>query len=260
MPALSGDDIAAVVAPGGRPRLDLADRLAHDPLLDRLPLAVQRLELLGELPGLGRILSEQQLQRRLGPAQASGGVDPRREPEADRTLVERGRIHAGDAQQRAQARLLRLREAAQTDERERTVLVDERHDVGDRRERHDVEMPLEERVVGAEQPLGQLPHHRGPTETGKGIIALERGDHRTCRERLRRAVVVGDDDLEPETAVMPQSTVTTRSNPSSASRVSVCALRPYPSSKRDGRCHDTSAPSSRKRRTPSAVAQMPSAS
>ena len=38
--------------------------------------------------------------------------------------------------------LLRLREAAQAEQRERAVLVDERHDVGDRGERDDVEVPL----------------------------------------------------------------------------------------------------------------------
>ena len=41
--------------------------------------------------------------------------------------------------------------------RERAVLVDERHDVGDGRERDDVEVPLEERMARAEQRLGELP-------------------------------------------------------------------------------------------------------
>ena len=53
-----------------------------------------------------------------------------------------------DAHQRAQTRLLRLREAAQPEQRERAVLVDERHDVGDRRERDDVEVP----VAGTDAP------------------------------------------------------------------------------------------------------------
>ena len=107
-------------------------------------------------------------------------------------------IDAADAHQRAQARLLRLREAAQAEQRERAVLVDERHDVGDRRERDDVEVPLEERMVRAEQRLGELPDDAGAAEAGERIVALQRRDDRAGGERLGRAVVVGDDDLEPE--------------------------------------------------------------
>ena len=40
-------------------------------------------------PASSRVLGEQQLERGIGPAQAAGGVDPRREPEADRALVDR---------------------------------------------------------------------------------------------------------------------------------------------------------------------------
>src|SRR6266702_2641483 len=112
-------------------------------------------------------------------AEPAGGVDPRREPEADRTLVARGGIDAGDAHQRAQPRLLRLGEATQTRERERAALVAERHDVGDGRERDDVEVAVEKRMVAAEQRLGELPHDRGATETRERILALERCDDRT---------------------------------------------------------------------------------
>ena len=87
-------------------------------------------------------------------------VDARREPEADRRLVDRGRVDAGDAHQRLQARLLRLGEPAQPEQRERAVLVDERHDVGDGGERDDVEVALEERVLGAEQRLRRASRRR----------------------------------------------------------------------------------------------------
>ena len=110
------------------------------------------------------ILGEQQLERRLGPAEPPGRVDARREPEADRGLVDRRRIDAGDAHQRLQARLLRLGEPAQPAAGERAVLVDERHDVGDRRQRDHVEVALEERMVGAEQRLGELPDDSGAAE------------------------------------------------------------------------------------------------
>ena len=68
---------------------------------------------------------------------------------ASRKPIDDSSIEAGidvpDAHQRAQPGLLRLREPPQAEQRERAVLVDERHDVGDRRERDDVEVPLEER-------------------------------------------------------------------------------------------------------------------
>ena len=73
-------------------------------------------------------------------AEPAGGVDPRREPEADRAGVDRRRVDARDAHQRPQPRLLRARERAQAGDRERAVLVDERDDVGDRRERDEVEV------------------------------------------------------------------------------------------------------------------------
>ena len=70
---------------------------------------------------------------------------------ASRKPIDDSSIEAGstrrDAHQREQPRLLRLREAAQAEQRERAVLVDERHDVGDRRERDHVEVPLEERML-----------------------------------------------------------------------------------------------------------------
>ena len=91
MPALAGDDVPASATAALGPRLDLGDRLAQDPLLDRLALAVQALELLGEPLRFGVVLGEEQCERRLGPAETTGGVDPRREPERDGPLVDSGR-------------------------------------------------------------------------------------------------------------------------------------------------------------------------
>ena len=200
VPTLARDDVAAPAAARLGPRLDLVDRLARDPLLDGLPLAVQRLELLGERPGLVGVLGQQQRERSLGPAEPPRCVDARREPEADRRLVDRRGIDAADPHERAQADLLRLREAAQAEQRERAVLVDERHDVRDRGQRDDVEVALQERMVGAEQRLGELPDDAGAAEAREGIVALQRRDDGTGGERLGGAMVIGDDDLEPERA------------------------------------------------------------
>ena len=142
MPVGARDDVAAVGAARRGPRLDLVDRGAQDPLLDGLPLAVQLFELEREPARLLAIVAQEQLERRLRPAEPPRRVDARRESKADRTFVARRRIDARHAHQRAQPGLLRLSEAAQPAQRERAVLVDERDDVGDSREGDDVEVPV----------------------------------------------------------------------------------------------------------------------
>src|SRR5205823_5126943 len=92
VPALARDDIGAPCATGLRPLLDRLDRLAQDPLLDRLPVAVQLLELGGKLHRVLPRVCEQELERRPRPAQAPRRVEPRGEPEADRTRIDGCRI------------------------------------------------------------------------------------------------------------------------------------------------------------------------
>ena len=129
VPALVGQDVAAPALLRLRPFLDLGQRLAQDPVLDALPLAVELLELVSQFPGLVSVLGEQELERRTRPAEAPRGVDARREPEPDRALVDPRGIDAGGLHQRPEPRLLRTRKRAQARERERPVLVDERDDV-----------------------------------------------------------------------------------------------------------------------------------
>ena len=66
VPVLAPDHVAAATLLRLGPRLDLGDRRSQDPVLDRLPVLVQKLELAGEplcLLGVGR---EQQLERGIG--------------------------------------------------------------------------------------------------------------------------------------------------------------------------------------------------
>ena len=94
--------------------LDLCDRRAKDPVLDRLPVAVQLLELgrrAGRASSASSVSSSSSAARRV--AEPPCGVDPRREPEPDRAGVDRRRIDARDLHQRAQAGLLRARERAE---------------------------------------------------------------------------------------------------------------------------------------------------
>ena len=186
MPALAGDDVAASATSSLRPGLDRLDCLARDPLLHGLPVAVQLLELGGELASGLALFRQQQLERGAGPAEParvdSGRIDPRR------------------AHELAQARLLGPRQRAQAGDREPTVLVHERHDVGHRRERDQVEVPGERLRAHAEQRLPELPDDAGPAELPERVVAAVGPDDRARRELLPGAVVVGDDDLEPQLA------------------------------------------------------------
>ncbi len=89
-------------------------------------------------------------------------------------------------------------------------------------------------MLRAEERLGQLPDDRRAAEPGERVVALQGGDDRAGRELSAGrwwSVTTTSSPSEAacatsSTAVMPQSTVSTRSNPSSASRVSVCAVQP----------------------------------
>ena len=200
VPALPRDDVAAPRAPGLGPGLDGLDRFPRDPLLDRLPVAVQLLELGGQRRRLGLIFRQEQHQCGLGAAEAAGGVQARSEPEADRAGVDRGRVDPCGPHQLAQAGLLRPRERAKARDGEGAVLVHERDDVRNRRDRDEVEMALELRRAGAQQRLTELPDDTGPAEPAERIVAAVRPDDRAARQLRPGAMVVGHDDLEPELA------------------------------------------------------------
>ena len=196
VPVGAGDGVRAAGALLGRPRLDLGDRLAEDAALDGLALAVQLLERVGEPARLVLVLGEEQLERLARVPEPAGRVEARREPEADGPGVDRGRIDAGALHERAQTGLRRARERAQPGDGERAVLVDERDDVGDRRERDEVEMAPRNLGVDAEQRLAELVDDAGAAELGERVVGRARRDDRAVGQRLGRPVMVGDDHVE----------------------------------------------------------------
>ena len=181
--------------PSLRPGLDLLRRFADDPLLDRLAVAVQLFEPRRELAGLGFCLAHQEIERDLGPAEPAGRVDARREPEGDCTFVDRRLVDACGAHERSETGSLRASELSEPGDGQCAVLVDERHDVGDRRERDEVEVPLEWIV---RQRLEELEHDAGPAELRERVGRRSRGDHGAVRQLVARPVVIGDDDLQAE--------------------------------------------------------------
>ena len=196
VPVRAGDGVRAPGSLLGRPGLDLGDGLAQDPALDRLALAVQLFERVGEPAGLRLVLCEQQLERFARVPEASGGVQARREAEPDGAGVDSGRVDAGALHERAQPGLRGARERAEPGDRERPVLVDERDDVGDRREGDEVEVATRDLGVDAEQRLAELVDDAGAAELGERVRGRTGGDDRAVGQRLARPVMVGDDDVE----------------------------------------------------------------
>jgi hypothetical protein len=90
---------------------------------------------------------------------------------ASRKPIDDSSIAAGSTpptHQRAQADLLRLREATQAEQRERAVLVDERHDVRDRGERDDVEVTLQNGWSGPRSACASFQTTPVPQRPAKG--------------------------------------------------------------------------------------------
>ena len=162
--------------------------------LDLAPLAVRPLELGGDLGRPAVVGGEHQLDPGIGAIQAPGGVEPRCEPEGDIALVEPLADHRSRGHQRTQAgpgRSPRLGEPA-TDQG--PVLPAQRDEVGDGRQRHEVE--LRRRGLGPSQRGRQLVGDAGGAEVGERVARHLRVQDRARGQALARLVVVGDDHLE----------------------------------------------------------------
>ena len=154
---------------------------------------------------------EQEVERERRIAQPAGGVDARREPEAEVGCAHARRVDAGARHERAQAGAVGLGEAPQAAPHERAVLVGQRHDVGDRRQRDEVGELVERRrqvgrvaaVTARPERLRELEHDARAAQVGERIGRAggrARGHDRRVRQHVARAVVVGHDDVEPELA------------------------------------------------------------
>ena len=144
------------------------------------------------------VLGQDQLERGVGTPEPARRVDPRSEPEADGAGVDGGRIDVRDPHELAQTGPARAGESPQARRGEAAVLVDERHDVRDRRERDEVEVLLERGVIRAEQCLRELVHDPGPAQLRERVRRGPRRHDRAVGKRVRRPVMVGHDHLEAE--------------------------------------------------------------
>src|SRR6266540_3922601 len=200
VPVLAPHHVSALTAFRLRPVLDLRDRCPQDLVLDGLPVTVQLLEPVGEAARLLTVFGQEQLERGPGMPKPARGVDPGREAEGDGPCIDCCGIDARDLHQRPQSGLLRSCQPSQPSDRQRAVLAHERDDIRDRRQGNEVELAPQRVGVRAEQRLAELVDDPGATELGEGIPGGTRRDDRTVRELFPRAVMVGDDHVQPELA------------------------------------------------------------
>ena len=206
VPALAPqDDRAAVAQPplGG----DHLVRLGDDRLLDLLPPRVAAVELLGDLAGQDGVVGREHLDgphRALEPARR---VDPGGQAEADvprrQPLLAEA---AGDLHQGPQADRRLGEDPGQPVPDEDPVLVAERDDVGDGRQRHQADRPDQEvaevrrGLLAVAEALADLPRelerHAGAAEVAAGVAAPGQpgvDDHVGLGQVGADRVVVGHD-------------------------------------------------------------------
>ena len=182
--------------------------------LEGVTLLVEAMDHIGQLERPGLVGGGEHLDRQAGLAEPAGGIEPRRQPEGDilalerRLLLELGQLHQPhDPGATAEAEALE----AMLDED--PVLVEEGHDVGDGAERcqangAEEHLPQPRRhLLGATGARGNRPGelegHRRATQIAEGIAASREpgmDEHGRLGERWPEAVVVGDDQIDPEIA------------------------------------------------------------
>ena len=142
-----GDDDGRPVA-DGEFVIGLGARLGQHLLLHRLALLVQPVERLGDAAGLDRIVGRQQPAAERGIADAAAGIDARTDQEAEMEGVDR-LADARAARQRGKAGILLPADRQQPLHDEGAVDAGERHDVADRRQRHEIEQAEQIGRVGS---------------------------------------------------------------------------------------------------------------
>ncbi len=195
VPALAGEDQR-------RRRGQVGWKLAPCPFrpLDHLPLRIAPLTIrLVELAGdrdrpLG-VVGEHQLDPGIGAIEAPGGVHPGREPECQVALVEAHRLHSGCLTQRPQTWSPGPSGHRDAGAHQGPVLTGEGDQVGDRRERHQVQVALG--PLGPEESGGELVGDPGRAEVGTRISAQPRMEDPAVGEAVAGLVVIGDDHSHP---------------------------------------------------------------
>ncbi len=164
---------------------------------------VRPVELARDLDRALALFTEQQLERRVGAVEAPRGVQSRRDAERDVALVDARGVERETGHQGPQARLRGSRQGPQAVADQRAVLADQRYDVGDRRDRDEVEITVARGGVDAALTLDglrELVGHGRAAERRERVAAESRMDDRCVGDLGGRRVVVGDDHVEAQVA------------------------------------------------------------
>ena len=172
---------------------------------------VQPLQLGGQLGGARRVARAEKFNHLRGHVHAPRGIDARRQPERDieaGDFLSRG-IEAGGGKQRAQTGARGAAELAQSKCRDRAVFAAQRHGVGNGGDGCHLQKAGQSLFAGA---LGIAPFEQGLRElerngraaqrffrvSAAGLIGIENRQRRRHRVARLRQMVVGDDEIEPE--------------------------------------------------------------
>ena len=182
----------------------------------RIALGVEFVKVVGQRGSPRRVVRDEQLDAVGGRGHPAGGVEPGAELERDVLALDpRSRSEPRELDQPGQAGAATGAEVFKAVLYEQPVLVDQRHDVGDRSKGRQADRPQERlpepgrHAGGAARPRGDRPRqfegHAGPAEAAEWIGRVwEAGVH----EHVGRGqgggevMVVGDDQLQPEVAGM----------------------------------------------------------
>ena len=176
--------------------------LVPDRGLDALAPAVEIAELHGQRGRLRRVVGHQQSRRHGGAVQPAGGVEPRREREADDRGGQLLSVYGGLAQHRGNARPGIAADLFQTAPDEIAVFAHQRHDVRDRADRGEIAVALDHLAAAAFTGADELERNADPRERVVRIalvrtLAVNHGDG--LRQGSGAAfVMVGDDHVHPE--------------------------------------------------------------
>ena len=206
MPVLAGEHIRSALAQ----RRHLTLGVEQDARLGVLALVVGAVELGRDLLRADWVLGEHQLETGVGAVHPPHRVQPRRQRERHRALVQLTATRARHGEQRTQARLRRRRQRPQAAAHQRAVLALQRDHVGDRCERHEVEVFVGAIEIpaawqhgapsGLPQAERQLVRNGGRAQVGTGVAAHRRMHDRRPRQRTvgARGVVIADHHLDPQ--------------------------------------------------------------
>ncbi len=182
------------------------DRGGERSLVEVLAAAVEFLEVTRQTHRLLRIARGEQLDAADRFAEPAHSVQSRRQPESDASGGERLAVESRRADERAQTGVRRIRHHLEAIARDHAILAAQRRDVGDRRERREVDH-LEHFVLVAAlgRRNGQRELEREPRGgeirvriIGAGPLRIHQ--RRTRRRLTTRQVVIDDDEIDPRVA------------------------------------------------------------